>query len=106
MVHFKWLVVGSLIGLPACVPFFALAPGAELVRVTNVPADVAGCAPVGNIQVPRSADGLVAIHHALGQMKNQAVGFGGNAAFVTEGTLGIPLAGVAYLCPSPADSNR
>jgi hypothetical protein len=47
MVHVKWLVVGSLLGLSACVPCFELAPGAELVRVTNSPADVAGCTPVG-----------------------------------------------------------
>jgi hypothetical protein len=38
MVQFKWLVVGCLLGLPACVLFLALATGAELVRVTKVPA--------------------------------------------------------------------
>ena len=100
MLHIKWLVVGCLSGLSACslVPF-ALAPGAEQVRVTNVAADVAGCAPVGNIQLSRDADGFVPIAHAVGKLKNQAIGFGGNVAFVTDGTPDFPTAGIAYHCP-------
>jgi hypothetical protein len=84
--------------LPACTSF-ALAPGAETVRVTNLAADVSGCTAVGNIQVPRNSDGFIAAGLASGQFKNQAIGFGGNAAFVTEGTPGIPVAGIAYRCP-------
>ena len=99
MRHTKKLVAGSLIGLAACTPF-ALAPGAEQVRVTNVAGDVANCAAVGNLSVPKDADGLVDIGRALGQFKNQTVGLGGNVAFVTEGLISIPTAGVAYHCPA------
>ena len=63
--------------------------------------DVADCTPVGNIQVPRDGDGFVAVALALGQLKNQAIGLGGNAVFVTDGTPKIPKAGVAYHCPEP-----
>jgi hypothetical protein len=38
--------------------------------------------------------------HEQRTLKNQTVGLGGNAAFVTEGTLRMPQAGVAYKCPS------
>ena len=98
----NWLliVLGCLTGFTACTPpQFVLAPGAAGVRVTNSAADVAGCTPVGNIKVPRDAQGFVAPYYALGQLKNQAVGFGGNAAFVTDGSVSIPQAGIAYHCP-------
>jgi hypothetical protein len=83
-----------------CTPAqFNLAPGAADVRVTNSVADVNGCAPVGNIELPKDGKGLLDDpNHALGQLKNQVVGLGGNAAFVSEGTLAIPQAGVAYRC--------
>jgi hypothetical protein len=97
MLHAKCLAASCLVGFTACTPIpFALAPGAAQVRVTNVAADVAGCAPVGNIQVPRDAG------HALGQLKNQTIGFGGNAALVTDGTLDFPNVGIAYHCPELA----
>jgi hypothetical protein len=99
MRHAKRFVAGCLIGLAACTPF-VLAPGAEQVRVTNVAGEVVDCAPVGNLRVPKDASGLLDVAHALGQLKNQAVGLGGNVAFVTEGTPGMPTAGVAYHCPS------
>jgi hypothetical protein len=92
-------VAGCVIGLAACTPF-VLAPGAEQVRVTNVAGDVVDCAPVGNLRVPKDAGGVVDAAHALDQLKNQTVGLGGNVAFVTEGMLDIPTAGVAYHCPS------
>jgi hypothetical protein len=101
MVYMKRLVTGCLAVVSACGTFepLVLAPGASDVRVTNVAADVASCNPIGNIQLPRDGDGFVSPVRALGQLKNQAIGFGGNAAFVTEGSLDIPLAGVAYRCP-------
>ena len=103
MRHARSLVAGSLVGLAACTPF-VLAPGAEQVRVTNVPADVVDCAPVGNIQAPRDATGAVDVAHAVGQLKNQTIGLGGNVALVTVGSLGFPTAGIAYHCPSRAAS--
>jgi len=88
-----------IVALFGCTPF-TLAPGAADVHVTNSAADVKGCAPVGNIALPKDGKGLLEDpNHALGQLQNQVVGFGGNAAFVTEGTLTIPQAGVAYRCP-------
>jgi hypothetical protein len=108
MLRHTLLGVACLACLPACTALpFALAPGAEKVLVTNVAADLAGCTAVGNIQVPTNTDGFVWPAHATDQLKNQAIGFGGNAAFVTEGTLRIPQAGVAYHCPtwnSPASN--
>jgi hypothetical protein len=99
MRHAKCFVAGCLVGLAACTPVL-LAPGAEQVRVTNVATDVVDCAPVGNLRVPKDVNGAVDFVHALGQLKNQAVGLGGNLAFVTEGTPSVPTAGVAYHCPS------
>ena len=99
MRHTKWFVAGCLVGLASCTPV-VLAPGAEQVRVTNVAGDVVDCAPVGNLRVPKDANGVVDFVHALGQLKNQTVGLGGNLAFVTEGTPSVPAAGVAYHCPS------
>jgi hypothetical protein len=98
VIYKKWFVALCLAGLSACTTF-ALAPGAAQVRVTNVAADVAGCTPVGNIRIPKDSGGLLEPGIAQGQLKNEAVGFGGNTAFVTEGTPGIPVAGIAYRCP-------
>jgi hypothetical protein len=99
MRHARMLVVGCLIYLSACAPF-VLAPGAAEVRVTNVPADVVGCAAVGNIRVPQDSSGMLDIARAVGQMKNQTIGLGGNVAFVTDGSPRFPAAGVAYHCPA------
>jgi hypothetical protein len=90
-----------LIGLAACTPF-VLAPGAAQVQVTKSAGEVAGCAPVGNLQVPKDGEGRIDFIHALGQFQNQAIGLGGNVGFVTEGTIRTPIAGVAYKCPSRA----
>ena len=86
---------GVLAGVTACV---ALAPGAEKVRITKAAADVSNCTAVGNIRVPTNADGSVNVG-ADREFRNQAVGLGANTAFETEGTLSVPLEGVAYRCP-------
>src|SRR4051812_32381951 len=88
MRHTKTLFACSLFAVSACTPFI-LAPGAAQVRVTNVPADVAGCSAVGNIRVPADSAGVIDISHAVGQLRNQAIGLGGNVAFVTEGSPGF-----------------
>jgi hypothetical protein len=70
------------------------APGSDKVRVTNQPADVAACTAVGNIKVPPpSTMGT----DQMAEFRNQAVGFGGNAALVTVG--GPTVEGIAYRCP-------
>jgi hypothetical protein len=86
---------GMLVLLTACV---SLAPGADKVRVTKNPSDVANCSAVGNIKVPGTGSGNVDIATADTEFRNQVVGFGGNAAFITSSTLGIPVEGVAYRC--------
>ena len=87
---------GMLILVTACV---SLAPGADKVRITKNPSDVANCSAVGNIKVPGEGSDQVDITTADTQFRNQVVGFGGNAAFVTSSTLGVPVEGVAYRCP-------
>ena len=92
-------IAASLLGLAACTPL-VLAPGAAQVRVTHLPADVAQCSAVGNIRVPDDTNGSLDVARAVASMQNQTIGFGGNVAFVTEGTLRAPIAGIAYKCPS------
>jgi hypothetical protein len=71
-----------------------LAPGADLVKTTHNPADVASCKPVGNVD---GAEGnpQPTPDNVLHQLQNKAVGLGGNVVFLTT-----PMAsqGVAYLC--------
>jgi hypothetical protein len=98
MRHNKKFVVALTVGLSACTPF-VLAPGAAEVRVTSAAGDVVSCAPVGNLQAPKDSSGAIDVLHVLGQFRNQTVGLGGNVAFVTEGSLSFPKAGVAYRCP-------
>lgn len=98
----KWLVAVSLICLSGCAPF-VLAPGAADVRLTKVAADVVGCTAVGNIQLPRDSDGFE-LRNAVGRLRNQTIGLGGNAALVTESVHGTPTTGVAYRCPSRSGS--
>jgi len=99
MRHAKSLVSICGFALSACAPF-VLAPGAEQVQVTKLPADVASCTAVGNIELPKNSDGRVDRTHALDRMKNQTIGFGGNAALITESRQGTPTAGLAYRCPA------
>lgn len=62
----------------------ALAPGADKVKVTQVAADVAGCAAVGTIEVPKLPNGQVNDLDTGTQFRNQVIGLGGNAGFVTD----------------------
>lgn len=86
----------SLLVLAGCV---SLAPGADKIRVTKVASDVSSCTAVGNIKVPRGADGNVDIANADAEFRNQTVGLGGNTAFATAAPLGVPVEGIAYRCP-------
>ena len=86
-----WLLLGT-----GCV---TLAPGANQVKVTKNPQDVAACKAVGNIQVPTTAGGTVDMANAANQFRNQVVGLGGNTGLVTAGLVGVPSQGIAYQCP-------
>jgi len=74
------------------------APGADKIRLTINAADVATCKAVGNIKTPEVSPGLVSGFVAEKQFRNLAVGLGSDVALVTEGTVSIPVAGIAYHC--------
>jgi hypothetical protein len=82
--------------LTACV---SLVPGAEKVQITRNASDVAKCSAVGNVRVPIESQGQLDIADADTRFRNQVIGLGGNTAFVTSSSLGIPVQGVAYRCP-------
>lgn len=63
-----------------------LAPGADQMKITTNPADVSGCAPVGNI--PASSINVPDPRIA----KNEALGLNANTVFNTG------YGGVAYRC--------
>jgi hypothetical protein len=86
-----WAVLSS-----ACV---SLAPGADKVRFTKVESDVSMCNAVGNINVSGGVQGPSEVVDASREVRNQAVGLGGNVVFVTMATLGVPAEGVVYRCP-------
>ena len=63
-----------------------MAPGAEKIHVTRVPADVQACKAVGNVRTqpgPLYED----------ELRNQTVGDGGDTLSMLEGATGI-----AYRC--------
>jgi hypothetical protein len=80
----------------ACV---TLAPGAEEVRITKDASDVSGCAAVGSVNTLGGPQGPSQIADSSTELRNQALGLGGNVVFVTSSTLNVPNRGVAYRCP-------
>jgi hypothetical protein len=82
--------------LEACV---SLAPGADKVRFTKNPSDVSACAVVGNVNVSGAVQGPSELVDGPKEVRNQAIGLGGNVVFVTQATLGVPAQGVIYRCP-------
>lgn len=86
------IIFGGVV-LFGCATAVPLAPGADQVRITKNPADVASCAPVGNID--SRIEGLPSQIQA--QMQNQAVGLGGNVVLQTSAQ-GTGLSGVIYRC--------
>ena len=80
--------------LDACLSANGPVPGSDKVHVTMNPSDVSACTAVGNIKVAGGAPNVDI------QFRNQAVGFGGNAALVTVTVFGTtPVDGIAYRCP-------
>jgi hypothetical protein len=92
----KAILMISMVTAYALVSFgcvtVALAPGADQVRLTQNPADVASCKAVGNVKTPLSGV------DAVPSIRNQAVGLGANAIFITRDLNGA-MEGVAYHCP-------
>lgn len=86
----SFVAVGLLSG---CVSV-PLAPGADQVKITRNAADVTGCVAVGNIDGHIRGD--LDPDFTGNQMRNQAVGLGGNVVFDTT-VLGTA-SGVIYRC--------
>jgi hypothetical protein len=82
----------------ACV---TLAPGAEKVRITKDASDVAGCTAVGSVNTQGGPQGPSQIADSSTELRNEALGLGGNVVFVTSSTLNVPNQGIAYRCPNP-----
>lgn len=91
------LAIVCLAAGTACVSI-APVPGAEQVKITTRPSDVATCRVVGNIKVPTGEGSPGGATLARIEFRNQAVGLGGNTALVTVSYLGAPLQGTAYHC--------
>jgi hypothetical protein len=89
------ILIAATIVLSTCV---TPAPAADQGRVTKNASDVSTCKALGNIQVPKNAQGLVDGASAHTQFRKQAVGLGSNVALGTEGFVSIPVAGIAYRC--------
>lgn len=88
------VALALMLSLAACLSTGGGVPGSDNVRVTTNPSDVSACTSVGNIKVPGGAADKET------QFRNQAVGFGANAALVTVTVFGTtPVDGVAYRCP-------
>ena len=87
-----WLAAGT-----ACMTI-APVPGAEQVKITKSPSDVAACRAVGKIKVPTGEGNPGGATIDRIEFRNQVVGFGRNTALVTMSYLGAPLQGIAYHC--------
>jgi hypothetical protein len=90
------IAVIPLVATAGCATVVA-APGADQVRLTQNPADVAGCTAMGNIKVGPDDQGLA----AAATFRNSVVGFGGNTGLITQAVISAePIEGIAYRCPS------
>jgi hypothetical protein len=74
-----------------CATNVTLAPGADQIKVSKVPTDVASCVVVGNVD-GENGSGLTI--DGIRQMQNQTVGVGGNTVLVTSSI--PPQKGIAY----------
>lgn len=79
--------------LTAC-ETIALVPGADKVRITNNPSDVANCKAVGSLP----PGGAVGDENAWALVRNRTIGLGGNTAFFAP-AVGMAASGMAYACP-------
>jgi hypothetical protein len=91
------MAIGTIVA--GCIPLVVLAPGADQVRITKNAADVTSCTAVGNVD-GRIASGVPS--DPTNQMKNEAIGLGGDVVFVT--TEISPPKGIAYRCGKVASA--
>ena len=83
-------------GMTGCV---SLAPGADKVLVTRDASAVVKCTAVGNVRVQVDVNRQVDTANASTVFRNRVVALGGNTGLVTDGSVGVPVEGVAYRCP-------
>lgn len=96
LVSMTWAFMSS-----GCATGVTLAPGAEQVKITRAPTDVASCIVVGNVD-GENGSGLTI--DGIRQMQNQTAGVGGNTVLVTSNL--SPQKGIAYRCGSVGDKPR
>jgi hypothetical protein len=97
----QWFVWMSLAFISSGCAQVALAPGADQIKVTKVPADVASCVVVGNVD-GENGSGLTS--DGIRQLQNQTVGVGGNTVLVTSEL--PPQKGIAYRCATASNQPR
>ena len=85
------IAIGLWVAAAGCVTVIA-APGSNQVRLTQNPADVAGCTAVGNIKTDQGLE-------AIASFRNSVVGFGGNTGLITQ-SASDAVEGIAYRCPA------
>jgi hypothetical protein len=90
---FARLVLATLMASLAACQTVMLVPGADLVRLTHSSSDVSNCKVVGNVS-SQVTSGENAIY-STAQLRNQAIGLGGNVVLLTTSS---SIVGVAYLC--------
>jgi hypothetical protein len=83
------LAPAILFAMLAACETIPLVPGADKVRFTNNPSDVANCTAVGNL--PRG--GAFGEENASAVVRNDTIGLGGNTALLAPGVA------IAYECP-------
>jgi hypothetical protein len=100
------LLTATAVLFPGCVtpPLVIPAPGSTMVRLTQSPADVAQCHPVGNVHV--TARATPTVDDAVTELRNQALGLGADSVFITSTDEATFAGGVAYRCHEPVTPLR
>ena len=83
-------------GMIGCV---SLAPGADKVLLTTDSSAVMTCTAVGNVREQVDVNRQTDTANASAVFRNRVVALGGNTGFVTDGSVRVPVQGVAYRCP-------
>lgn len=85
----RWLLSASLFATLTACQTVPLVPGADKVRITNTPSDVANCKALGNLP----PGGAFGDENAWAVIRNNTIGLGGNTVLMAPGVA------IAYQCP-------
>jgi hypothetical protein len=83
-------------GMTGCV---SLVPGADKILMTRDAAAVLPCTAVGKVRLQVDVNRQVDTANANAAFRNRVIALGGNTGFVTDGSVRVPVEGVAYRCP-------